>query len=118
MPPPTEPDGHDLQRQIARLHEDLQKAIDRAENHVTETGLAALLGRIDDQVKGLGEDIAQERGFRQADIQAERDSRKDAVSDLRESLQRMTTTQRFVAVSVLLPVALFIANLVFLFARS
>jgi cob(I)alamin adenosyltransferase len=115
---PAEPDGYDLQRQIDRLRDDLKAALDRAESHVTETGLTALLHRVYDQINALGEDIAQERAFRAADILAERDARKAETVRLETQMQRMVTTQRWVATAVLLPIALFVANLVFLFGRS
>lgn len=106
-----------LDREISRIRDDLKAAIDRAEHHVTETALQALLIRIYDQIKALGEDVAQERAFRAADILAERDQRKAEVGRLEAQLQRMVTTQRWVATAVLLPIALFVANLVFLFGR-
>lgn len=115
---PDAPTPWELQRSIDRIRDDLKAAVDRAEHHVTDTGLAPLLGRIDDQVKGLGEDVAQERAMRVADITAEREARKSDVRELKEQLAQMVKTQRYVATTILLPVALFVANLVFLFARS
>lgn len=70
---PAEPDGHDLQRQIDRLHKDLADANARGERHVSTESLAAILARYDDRLKELAEDVAQERGMRVADITAQRD---------------------------------------------
>lgn len=111
---PAEPDGYDLQRQLDRLREDLKAANDRGEHHVTETGLAHLLARYDDRSQEFGKDIADERVMRTADIVAERDARKAAVADLRSDLADVVKRQRIVAISVVLPVVLFLANLVFL----
>ncbi len=58
-----------LDREITRLREDLKAAIDRAEHHVTDTGLAALLTRYEDRIEALSEAVAQERGMRAVDIE-------------------------------------------------
>lgn len=109
---PQEPDGWDLQRQVDRLRDDLKAVVDRGENHVTEPGLAALLARYDDRLKDLGEDLAQERMMRQGDIVAEQDARKDADTRNEAQIQRLVVNLRWVATAVLLPIALFIANVV------
>lgn len=115
---PDTPTAWELSRAIDRIREDLKAAVDRAEHHITDTGLAPLLGRIDDQIRGLGDDIAQERAMRKADIESERDTRRTETRELKDQLAAMVRTQRYVATTILLPVALFVANLVFLFARS
>lgn len=79
---PAEPDGYDLLRHIEQLRADLKAAVDRAESHVTETGLARLLERYDERIKALNEDVGQERGFRAADVTALRDWVKDELQRL------------------------------------
>lgn len=70
---PAEPDGHDLLRHIEQIRADLKAAVDRAEDHVTTKALSLLLARYDDRIGALTEDLAQERGFRTADVTALRD---------------------------------------------
>lgn len=70
---PDEPGGWELHRNLEQTRRDLQAAIDRAENHVTENGLAVLLARVNDQLNEHAKDIADERGFRTADVTALRD---------------------------------------------
>jgi anti-sigma-K factor RskA len=114
LPPEPEPTGWELRRQIERLHEDLKAAVDRAEKHVTESGLAALLARYDDRMKFLGEDIAEERAMRTADITAEREARKQAVKEIRDEIAALVGRWRWAIAAVALPVALFLGNMVFL----
>jgi phage shock protein A len=119
---PDSPTPWELQRQIDRLRADLKDDIgqliaglqasnDRGENHVTETGLAALLGRYDDRIKGLGEDLAEERAYRKADIVAEQDARKDAVRRLEDSVAALTRNLRWIATAIVLPIGLFVADI-------
>lgn len=94
MPTEPEPTGWELRRQIERLHADLKAAMDRAESHVTETGLAALLGRYQDQLKYLNEDLAEERTMRRADILAEQEARKGAVAEIREAVAEIKADRK------------------------
>ncbi len=70
---PDAPTPWELHRSLERLRQDLSDAITRAERHISTESLAAILARYDDLLRSLGEDIAQERGLREADVHALRD---------------------------------------------
>lgn len=106
---PDEPSGYELQRSIEAMRSDMRDGIaainSRLDKLVSVEAHAADLRRVDERMADLAKDIADEQQRRQ-----------EAVQRLETQMQRMVTTQRYVAAAILLPVALFIGNL--LLARS
>lgn len=101
---PDEPTPWELHRSIERLRQDLSDAITRAEKHISTESLAAILGRYDEQLKSLNEDMAQERALRAADVTAVRDWGKsehdrlekwvrEAVSRIEKAIQDTQTKE-------------------------
>lgn len=126
-----EPGGWELKRALSDLRTDVRdgnKAIrDEIAKLVTSDAHASDVLRLEDRIKGLADDLAAERQARVEAVALERETRtiehnhevtarKEAQATFQAQMDRTATWVRWVAASVLVPVVLFIANL--LNARS
>lgn len=122
-----EPGGWELKRALSELRDDVregQKAIrEDVAKMVTQAAHQADLRRIEDQIKGLTEDVAAERQSRVEGIALEREQRtielnrvataqEKALKDVRDDIKSAATWVRWVAASVMVPVVLFVANMI------
>jgi hypothetical protein len=102
---PDEPGGWELHRSVAKLSDDLKDGFSavnqRLDRLVTTEVHAADLRRVDDRLNELA-----------ADISAEREDRRKGEADLQTQIQRLITTIRWVAAAIILPIALFAANII------
>lgn len=121
-----EPGGWELKRALSELRDDVregQKAIrDDVTKMVTQAAHDADMRRMEDQVKGVSDDLAAERQARVEAIALERETRtiehnreatarKEGYERLQAQMERTAVWVRWVAASVLIPVVLFIFNL-------
>lgn len=68
--------------------------------------------RFDERHKELADDLAEERESRAKDITTERAARKELETRIQQQMDRTSLWVRWLAASVLVPVGLFIANLI------
>ncbi|MGH3504375.1 MAG: hypothetical protein ACRDQA_26265 [Nocardioidaceae bacterium] len=122
-----EPPGNwELQRSLAKLSADLKDGLAQINTRLdsmVSTGVHdAQMGRVDDRLKEISEDVAQEREARKADLAkesaariadqaAEREARKADMADLRAQMERTAVWLRWVAAAVILPIALFVGSI-------
>lgn len=121
-----EPGGWELKRALAEQRTDLRegfKAInERLDRLVSSDAYLADQRRVDDRLKELADDIATEQRARAEAIALERETRtielnkeqrdrKATAAELRAALDKMVQTQRWVAAAIIIPIALFIANI-------
>lgn len=99
-----EPGGWELQRSISQLAQTVREGNaglnQRLDQLVTRDSFQAEQRRVEGVLKAMADDIHEEREARAA-----------AVSALERQLERLTTTLRWVAASIVIPIALFLANL-------
>lgn len=122
-----EPGGWELKRALSELRDDVregQKAIrDDVAKMVTQAAHEADMRRIEDQTRGVAEDLAAERQARVEAVALEREQRTielnriaanqdKAIASLQAQMERTAVWVRWIAASVLVPIVLFIANLV------
>lgn len=122
-----EPGGWELKRALSDLRTDVRdgnKAIrDELAKLVSTEAHAADMRRIDDAIRGISEDLANERQARVEQIALERETRtieinnekrarKEDVAGLADAMQRTAVWVRWIAASVLIPTVLFLANLI------
>lgn len=121
-----EPGGWELKRALSELRNDVrdgQKAIrDDVTKMVTQAAHDADMRRIEDQVKGVADDLAAEKQARVEAIALERETRtiehnrettarKESVAALQAQMERTAVWVRWVAASVLIPTVLLVFNL-------
>lgn len=114
MPTPGE-----LTRLIGSTREDLRSGFvgvnARLDKMVTTelftTVTTAEQRRVDDRLKDLADDIAAERQARTQAFQAEEKARLKLADDNAKAIDKLTTNLRWVAVSIVLPIGLFVANI-------
>ena len=110
-----EPGGWELQRALEQQRTDIREGFaqlnQRLDKLVPQDAFTAEQRRVDDRLKDLADDIAAyDKRMREALID-ERKAREVGDQRQQDQLDRLTTNIRWVAVSVLLPIALFLANL-------
>lgn len=112
-----EPGGWELKRSIDKVGNDvdgLGKRLEaRLDKVVTQEAFNAEQRRVDDKFKDLAEDIAAERALRQAAIDGESVAREKGDAHQQEALDRLIANQKWIAIAILLPIGLFLANLYF-----
>lgn len=121
-----EPGGWELKRALSELRDDVregQKAIrDDVSKMVTQAAHDADMRRLEDQVKGVSDDLSSERQARVESVALERETRtieharetearKTDVKHLQAQMDRTAVWVRWVAASVMVPTILFLANL-------
>ena len=115
------PGGWELQRSLEQLRADSREGFkglnERLDKLVSQDAFQAEQRRRDEQIADLRADIAEERTARIAALKDEKQGREKGDQTQQAQLDKLTTTLRIVAVSVLLPIALFIANFI-LITRS
>lgn len=110
-----EPGGWELRRALEQQRTDMREGFAqinaRLDRLVSQDAFTAEQRRVDDRLKDLADDIAAEKVARQQAILDERRTRDDGDQRQQDQLDKLTTNLRWVAVSVILPIALFLANL-------
>lgn len=110
-----EPGGWELKRSHEQLRQDMRDGFNQLGQHldkvVTAEAFAAEQRRVDDKHRDLAEDIAAERAARQAAIAEEEKAREKGDQRQQESLDRLVANQKWIIVTILIPIALFVANL-------
>lgn len=107
-----EPGGWELKRSHEQLRQDMREGFaqmnSRLDQVVTASAFTAEQRRVDDKLKDLAEDIANEREQRQQAMTAESASRTEG--DLRQqvALDKLVANQKWLIAAVLLPLAFFI----------
>ncbi len=99
-----EPGPWELQRRLDQIATDQAAGFDRLDKRldrlVTTEAFAAEQRRVDDKLKDLADDIATEQQERKAGDESQR-----------SDLNRFSANQKWLVVSVLIPIGLFITNL-------
>ncbi|WP_235739006.1 hypothetical protein [Nocardioides alcanivorans] len=110
-----EPGGWELHRAVKKMGEDLTTGLaqlnQRLDRLVSTDAFNAEQRRVDDRLKDLADDIAGERAARVAAQETERSERKEGDKAQQATLDKLTTNLRWVAASIILPIALFVATL-------
>lgn len=116
-----EPGGWELRRALEQQRADMREGFAginaRLDKLVSQDAFTAEQRRVDDRLKDLADDIAAEKAARQEAQVDERKAREAGDQRQQEQLDKLTTNLRWVAVSVLLPIALFLANLLIVKGR-
>jgi hypothetical protein len=122
-----EPGGWELKRALADHRTDMREGFksinERLDRLVSSDAYMADQRRVDDRLKELADDIAAEQRSRAEAIALERETRtvevnkevtnrKAAIDALQTSMDKMVQTQRWVAAAIIIPIALFVANIV------
>lgn len=109
------PGGWELKRSHEQLRQDMRDGFSglgaRLDKLVTADAFAAEQRRVDDRLKDLGDDIVQERTARLTAQADEKKARQEGDQAQQVTLDKLTTTLRWVAAGIILPVALFLATL-------
>ncbi len=105
-----EPGGWELQRSIAQLGQTVRDGNATLGQRFSET-FTADQRRVEGVLKTMADDILEEREARKAAVAEEREARAAAVAALEKQLARLTAILRWVAASIVIPIALFLANL-------
>ncbi|UUW88408.1 hypothetical protein [Pimelobacter simplex] len=87
----------------------LDKRLDRL---VTTEAFNAEQRRVDDKLKDLADDIAAERDARRMALVDEQRAREAGDKSQQLALDKLIANQKWILVTILIPIALFIANLV------
>lgn len=110
-----EPTPGELSRLIGSLRGDVRNGFaavnTRLDKFVTTELFSADQRRVDERLKDLADDITAEREARVAALKDEQRARVKAQEDQQKGLDKLTTNLRWVAVSIILPIGLFVANL-------
>lgn len=110
-----EPGGYELQRVLEKtdlaMRDGFAGINARLDKLVSSDAFLGERGRVDDRIRDLAEDIAAEREQRAIDISAERAARVRGDEDQQRAIDKITTTQRWVAAAIILPIALFVATI-------
>lgn len=84
----------------------------RLDRLVTNEAFAAERSRVDDRLGDLASDVALERAAREAAITAERTARKADKAEAQARAEKTAANVRWLAAAIVLPIGLFIANIV------
>lgn len=110
-----EPTSWELQRALTQIREDMRDGF--AQSHarldklVTAEAFAAEQKRVDGLHKQLLDDIADEREARVKALGDEQKARQEGDERQQTTIDKLTTTLRWTAASIVLPIALFVATL-------
>lgn len=111
-----EPGGYELQRALEQqalvMRDGFAGLNARLDKLVSADAFLGERGRVDDRIKDLADDISAEREQRARDISTERAARVKGDEDQQRAIDKITTTQRWVAAAIILPIALFIASII------
>lgn len=111
-----EPGGWELQRAVEKMGQDLTSGLAqinaRLDKLVTTDVFAGEQRRVDDRLKDLADDIAHEREARVSALAEEKKSRQEGDKAQQSTIDKLTNNLKWIVVSLALPVALFIANIV------
>ena len=111
-----EPGPWELQRRLDQIDANQQAGFDRLDKRldrlVTTEAFNAEQRRVDDKLKDLVDDIAAERDARKAALIDEQRAREDGDKRQQVALDKLIANQKWIVVTILIPIALFIANLV------
>lgn len=102
--PETEPTPWELMRMLKSMDMKLDKV-------VTREAFEAESKRIDGRLGDLGTDIVNEQLAREKAVTAERVAREKAQAEAAQKADKQANNLRWLAAAIILPVALFIANL-------
>lgn len=102
--------GEGQQRGFDSLRAEFNQRLDRL---VTTEAFTAEQRRVDERLASLGQDIVDERLARQDELNKAIADRKDAFDKVHDRIAKLTANMRWIASSVLLPIGLFVAGLVF-----
>lgn len=107
-----EPGGWELKRALEQHRTDMREGFaelnKRLDKVVSADAFAAEQRRVDDRHKDLQAGIAAEAAARQSALDREREERKAGDAAQQVALDKLTTTQRWVAAAIVLPIALFV----------
>ena len=110
-----EPGGWELHRAVKKMSEDVANGFAqlnaRLDKLVSTDTFNAEQRRVDDRLKDLADDIASEREARLTAQETERAERKEGDKAQKATIEKLTTNLRWVAASIILPIALFVATL-------
>ncbi len=110
-----EPGGWELKRSHEQLRQDMRDGFNqlgqRLDKVVTAEAFAAEQRRVDDKHRDLADDIASERAQRIAAIAEEQKAREKGDQRQQDALDRLIANQKWIVVAILIPIALFVANL-------
>lgn len=111
-----EPGGYELQRALEKtdlaMRDGFAGLNARLDKLVSSDAFLGERGRVDDRIKDLADDISAEREQRARDINSERAARIKGDEDQQRAIDKITTTQRWVAAAIILPIALTVASIV------
>lgn len=102
--------GEGQQRGFDSLRAEFNQRLDRL---VTTEAFAAEQRRVDERLAAMGQDIVDERLARQDELNKAITDRKEQFEKVHDRIAKLTANMRWVASSVLLPIGLFVAGLVF-----
>lgn len=100
----------DQQRGFESIRSEFNQRLDRL---VTTEAFAAEQRRVDERLSAMGQDIVDERLARQDELNKAIADRKEQLDKVHDRIAKLTANMRWIASSVLLPIGLFVAGLVF-----
>ncbi|AIY16131.1 hypothetical protein GUY44_11880 [Pimelobacter simplex] len=105
-----------LDERLDKIDANQQAGFDRLDKRfdrlVTTEAFNAEQRRVDDKIKDLADDIAAERDARRISMIEEKAAREDGDKRQQSALDKLIANQKWIVVTILIPIALFIANLV------
>jgi hypothetical protein len=122
-----EPGGWELERTLSLHRDDMREGFrainERLDRLVSADVYHEAQRRIDDRLAELADDLSKERAARVEAIALERETRtieqdkerrarEEGDAALQRTMDKMTATQRWIAASIVLPIALFAAALI------
>lgn len=102
--------GEGQQRGFDSLRAEFNQRLDRL---VTTEAFTAEQRRVDERMAAMGQDIVDERLARQEELAKAIADRKVDYDKIHDRINKLGANMRWVASSVLLPIGLFVAGLVF-----